>query len=121
MEQHQKALWQEIVRYSTGFLLSLIITVFAYAAVVNKLASGDTLLYSLAGLALVQAIVQLIFFLKLGREEGAKWRLAAFASMLVVLLIVVIGSIWIMHHLNYNMTHMSKDQIQEKMDRESGF
>jgi len=119
--EHQNVLRKEIGRYVIGFLLSLIITVVAYAVVTNKLAAGDSLMYGLAGLAILQAVVQLIFFLKLGREEGAKLRLASFVSMLVVLLILVVGSLWIMHHLNYNMMHMTKGQVQEKLDRESGF
>lgn len=121
MADMKKDLRREVGGYVTGFILSIIITLFAYTAVTDDYASGDTLIMLLAGLGLAQVIVQLVFFLKLGRESGPKWRLAAFASMLVVLLIVVGGSLWIMHHLDYNMMHMSESEQQKRIDKESGF
>ena len=55
-------------------------------------------------LAVVQLVVQLVFFLHLGRERQPRWNLLAFAFMAIVLLILVLGSLWIMNNLNYHMT-----------------
>jgi cytochrome o ubiquinol oxidase operon protein cyoD len=46
----------------------------------------------------------LVFFLHLGQGKDTKWNLVIMLSTLTIVLIVVIGSIWIMNHLNYNMT-----------------
>ncbi len=95
--------------YTAGFLLSLILTIAAYTAVdmdinSNHLELGHKSLTMLVlGLAFIQAAVQLIFFLHLGKEPGPRWNLAAFMSTAGIILIVVAGSIWIMYHLNYNM------------------
>ena len=68
-----------------------------------KILTGHVLIYSLAGLALIQAIVQLFFFLHLGQEAKPRWQLFIFLFMLFIMLIIVIGSIWIMVDLNDRM------------------
>lgn len=110
-----------MTRYIIGFLLSIALTVTAYILVVNKVVTGVAIVVLLAVLALIQAMVQLVFFLHLDRSRESKWRLLAFASMLVVLVIIVSGSLWIMYHLDYNMMNMSHDQLQQKLNKETGF
>lgn len=104
-----------IKNYTIGFVLSLALTLAAYFAVVNELASGLTLLLILGGLAIAQMIVQLIYFLHLGEEMRPRYRLASFLFMAGILLIIVVGSIWIMHHLDYNMMNMSPNEKTEYM------
>ena len=96
-------------RYTIGFVLSLLLTIVAYYYVVAR---GDNplLLIVLAALAIVQMIVQLVFFLHLGEEAGSRYKLMSFAFMVVVLGIVVIGSLWIMVNMNQNMMHMSPSE-----------
>jgi len=107
--------------YALGFVLSLALTVAAYLIVVNKISEGVTLLGLLALLGLTQAVVQLFFFLHLDQGKGSRLKIAAFLSMLIVLVIVVGGSLWIMHHLDYNMMNMPSEQLQERMNKEAGF
>lgn len=92
--------------YITGFLLSLGLTLAAYFAVVNHVALT---LWVITGLAMVQLVVQLIFFLHLGQGEDGRWNFAVFLSTVGIVFILVIGTIWIMNHLNYNM--MSDQEI----------
>lgn len=54
-------------------------------------------------LAFGQFVVQLVYFLHLGTEQKPRWKLLVFWFMIVVVLIVVVGSLWIMYNLNYNM------------------
>lgn len=98
-----------IARYTIGFILSLVLTIVAYYYVVAR---GDNplLLIVLAILAIVQMIVQLVFFLHLGEEAAPRYKLSSFIFMAVVLGIVVIGSLWIMVNLNQNMMHMSPNE-----------
>jgi cytochrome o ubiquinol oxidase operon protein cyoD len=104
--------------YVTGFVLSVLITLMAYFFVVNHLWPKEALTYIIMGLAVVQLGVQLVFFLHLGR--GGVWKLVTFAFALLVVLIVVIGSLWIMHNLDYNMMHMNPEQMQQYMKEHEG-
>jgi cytochrome o ubiquinol oxidase operon protein cyoD len=63
-------------------------------------------------LAIAQVLVQLFFFLHLGKETRPRWKLAVLLTMLIVLGILVFGSLWIMQNLNY---HMSPDQMNSYM------
>jgi cytochrome o ubiquinol oxidase subunit IV len=101
-----------LTRYILGYILSLLLTFVAYAAAVGKdFTTG--LVAVLVVLAIIQLVVQLVFFLHLGEEVGPRYKLASFVFMSVILIIIVIGSIWIMYNLDYNMMNMSP---QEKSD-----
>lgn len=95
--------------YIVGFLLSIIYTIAAYVVVVRHLLSGGNLTFFIIGLGVLQAAVQLTFFLHLNMENKPRLNLVLFISTLGVILIVVIGSIWIMSNLNYR--HDSDSQI----------
>ncbi len=90
--------------YVTGFILSLVSTVIPYYLVVNKSISGGTLLATILGFAAVQMLIQIFFFLHLGRGPKPLYNVAFFVATIGIILIVVGGSIFIMNHLHYNMT-----------------
>lgn len=104
--------------YIVGFILSILITLMAYIFVVNHLWPKETLTYIVMGLAIVQLVVQLVFFLHLGR--GDNWKLVTFILALVIVLIIVVGSLWIMDNLNYNMMNMTPDQQNQYMQQNEG-
>jgi cytochrome o ubiquinol oxidase operon protein cyoD len=89
--------------YIIGFILSLILTLAAYFAVVEHLFIPTHLRITIGVLALAQAAVQLIFFLRMGQEQKPHWKLMVFLFMLLVLIIIVFGTLWIMYSLNYNL------------------
>lgn len=101
-----------IAKYTIGFVLSLILTGIAYVLVVQS-SSNPWLLPALGVLALVQMIVQLVFFLHLGDEAKPRYKTISFVFMGGIMFIIVAGSLWIMANLDYNMMHMSP---QEKTD-----
>jgi cytochrome o ubiquinol oxidase operon protein cyoD len=105
--------------YVTGFILSISLTLAAYVLVTNHAYSKWTIALAIAGLAAVQFIVQLLFFLHLGRESKPRWRLLVFSFMLLVVGILVIGSLWIMYSLNYHMV-MTPQQINTYMQDQDG-
>jgi cytochrome o ubiquinol oxidase subunit IV len=107
-----------VTSYVLGFFFAVVLTVIAYVIVVNHLLSGMLLAVVLMILAAVQLLVQLVFFLHLGRDKNSRWNVASFYFMLLVLVIVVVGSLWIMHNLNYNMM-MTPEQMNEFMLKES--
>lgn len=109
--------------YITGFVLSVIFTLAAFFIVMNPgyfHMSTETVIAAILGLAVVQLMVQLVFFLHLGKESGPRWRLAAFASTLGIVLIVIIASIWIMNNLNYNMM-ASPTLMNQYIQSQDGF
>jgi cytochrome o ubiquinol oxidase operon protein cyoD len=94
--------------YISGYALSLILTLIAFALVRRHLnshhlsPSDNFMLVALAVLALTQLFVQLTFFLHLDRESKPWWNNTALAFAITVVLILVGGSIWIMSNLNYH-------------------
>ncbi len=96
---------RKLSSYVTGFLASVYLTVTAYLLVVHHLFNGWALVMTIAGLALVQLVVQLVFFLHLGQESKPRWNLMAFLFMSMVVVIVVSGSLWIISNLNYHHHH----------------
>jgi len=92
--------------YIIGFVLSLLFTLTAFSLVMYPgffHASYGVIVPGIIILAVIQLLVQLIFFMHLATEDGPRWKLAALVSTIGIILIVVVGSIWIMNHLNYNM------------------
>jgi cytochrome o ubiquinol oxidase operon protein cyoD len=112
------------ISYVSGFVLSILLTLTAYLFVslhVNSehfRFSHHLLIPLIGGLAIVQFIVQAIFFLHLGRESKPRWKLLVFLGMIGVVIILVFGSIWIMNNLNYHM--MSPAELRVHMHAEEG-
>lgn len=90
--------------YIVGFLLSLVFTFIPYYMVVNKTVSGTPLLVTILGIAVLQMIIQIVFFLHLGRGPKPLYNISFFVSTVGIILVVVGGSIFIMNNLQYNMS-----------------
>ena len=105
--------------YAMGFVLSVILTIIPYQLVIVQNAiTGRALVVTLVLFAVAQLSVQLVFFLHLGREERPWWNLQMFAFMALVLLILVLGSLWIMYNLDYNM--MSPHDLDQQLIEDEG-
>jgi len=97
--------------FVVGLLLSLVLTFAAYYAVVYHVFGTTELTIFIIVLAFVQLAVQLYYFLHMGREPKPRWNLYVFLSTFSVILFIVVASIWIMHHLHYNL--MSPSEMME--------
>jgi len=120
MSQQSNIAGQEratLTSYIVGFVTSIVLTVEAYLLVAHHLIEGKSLAAAVAGLAITQFLVQLFFFLHLGRETKPRWKLLVFGMMLVVVMIFVFGSLWIMSNLNY---HMTPKQINNYLNSQDG-
>jgi len=89
--------------YIIGFILSLVFTINAYILVVNKMVSGTALLTTILAFAVLQMAVQIFFFLHLGRGPKPLYNVTFFVGTVGLILVVVVGSIFIMNNLHYNM------------------
>ncbi|MBA3815626.1 MAG: cytochrome o ubiquinol oxidase subunit IV [Parachlamydiaceae bacterium] len=103
LKETQKEYHGTLKSYLIGFIVSLVLTIVSFSLVASGILSGLNLVYTIVSLALTQAIVQLLFFLHLGQEEKPRWETFIFYFMVLILLIVVIGSLWIMSDLNERM------------------
>jgi len=106
------------ISYVIGFVLSVIATLMAYWLVVADIFSGNQAVIIILSIAVVQLIVQLVFFLHIGR--GSRWKLATFILAIIFVVMLVAGTIWIMNNLDYNMMNMSPDQMTEYMEHNEG-
>ncbi|MCD9230143.1 cytochrome o ubiquinol oxidase subunit IV [Ralstonia pseudosolanacearum] len=92
--------------YLIGFVLAVILTVIPFKMVMGGGFSHDTVLVTVMGLAVVQIVVHLIYFLHLDGSSTQRWNVMAFLFTLLILVIVIVGSLWVMHNMNVNMmTH----------------
>ncbi len=102
--------------YVIGFVLSLVFTFIPYYMVVNRTVSGNLLLATILAFAVMQMIVQLTFFLHLGRGPQPNWNLYFLVSTVGIILVVVGGSIMIINNLHYNMA--PSDQTKKLVNDE---
>ena len=86
-----------------GFVLSVILVLSAYRIIEFSHLSDLTLTLTIAGIAVVQAILQLVFFMHLGMESKPHWNTITFFFTVLVVILIIGGSVWIMNHLNYNL------------------
>jgi cytochrome o ubiquinol oxidase subunit IV len=110
-----------VVSYTVGLFLAILLTLAAFSLAAH--ASHGTLtsaivIPAILMLAMVQLAAQLIFFLHLGRGKDSQWNFGLFCFTFFGILVVVLASVWIMYHLNYNMTPM---QINQYINDQSSF
>lgn len=95
-----------VKRYVLGFVLSLVATAAAFWLVWSRPEGLTTvgIIGLLLTLALSQLLVQLVFFLHLSEEKKPRPHTLSFIFMSMVVLIIGLGSLWIMANLDYNMS-----------------
>lgn len=103
-KEHKKVEHGTTKSYIIGFLLSLLFTIIPYYLVVNKSVKHSSLIATLLSFAVLQMAVQVFFFLHLGRGPKPLYNIFFFVGTVSLILVVVIGSIFIIDNLNYNMS-----------------
>jgi cytochrome o ubiquinol oxidase operon protein cyoD len=68
---------------------------------------------ALAALAIAQMGVHLVFFLHITTGPDNTNNVLALAFGVLIVFLVIVGSIWIMAHLNHNMMPMS--EVMQRM------
>ena len=87
-----------------GFLLAVILTLIPFGLVMTD-AFEDTATTALIvmSLGVVQIIVHMVYFLHMNRKAQGGWTFLAFVFTAILLAITLVGSLWVMYHLNYNL------------------
>jgi len=94
--------------YLIGFVLSVILTAVPFGLVMDPAHHGftaATVLAAILALAVVQVFVHIVYFLHMDRSAEQRWNVLAFSFTILILVIVVAGSVWIMHNATSNMEH----------------
>jgi cytochrome o ubiquinol oxidase subunit IV len=101
-----------IKSYAIGFALSMILTLASFGAVMTGVVPHSMMLAAIVVLCVVQLLVQLVYFLHMGSAPDQRQNTAIFACTGLLIVIVVAGSLWVMHNANVNMmpTQMSKER-----------
>ena len=89
--------------YMIGFALSAILTIIPFWLVMGNVLAPETTKWVILAFAGVQLIVQMMYFLHLNSKSEGGWNMMAAILTIVILVIVLAGSIWVMHHMNSNM------------------
>lgn len=99
--------------YIVGFFLSLALSLVSFLLVIKGLISSHVGLAVITFLGVAQLLVQVFFFLHLPIKRKPYWNILVFFFTLLIVSILVIGSLWIMYHLNMNMMGMSPFKSNE--------
>ncbi len=99
--------------YVTGFVLAVILTVIPFWLVMGKVfASPNLTAMVILGIAAVQIVVHMVYFLHMNSKLEGGWSLLALIFTLMLLVIMLAGSIWVMYHLNANMMPVSAHDMK---------
>ncbi|GAB2587082.1 cytochrome o ubiquinol oxidase subunit IV [Dyella jejuensis] len=91
--------------YLTGFGLAAILTAIPFWLVMSgAFAKSGPASVLILMLAAIQIVVHMVYFLHLNTKSEGGWNMLALVFTIVLVVIALSGSIWIMYHLNDNMT-----------------
>jgi cytochrome o ubiquinol oxidase operon protein cyoD len=101
--------------YMTGFVLSVILTAIPFWLVMGDVLN-DTLKTGIIimALAAVQIVVHMIYFLHMNTKSEGGWTFMALAFTLTLVVVTLVGSIWVMYHMDQNMMPMSPHEALQK-------
>lgn len=106
-----------ITSYIVGFFLSVVFTIIPFFIVFEHMLVGWALVITLIVFAILQLFTQLIFFLHIGNESKPRFNLWTLAFAGLIVLIVVVGSLWIMDNLDYNMSSSEMEQYMLEQNK----
>jgi cytochrome o ubiquinol oxidase subunit IV len=101
--------------YMTGFVLSVILTAIPFWLVMGGVLN-DTLQTSIVimAFAAVQIVVHMIYFLHMNTKSEGGWTFMSLTFTLILVVITLVGSIWVMYHMDQNMMPMSPHEALQK-------
>ena len=90
--------------YVTGFVLAAILTAIPFFLVMSGIFSSERLTAFLVLIcAVAQIIVHMVYFLHMSPKAEGGWTLISLVFTIIVLVIAVVGTVWVMYHMDANM------------------
>jgi cytochrome o ubiquinol oxidase operon protein cyoD len=102
--------------YFTGFLLSVVLTAIPFWLVMGQVIPSPKVTgFVVLAFAAVQMVVHMIYFLHLNAKVEGGWSALALTFTAALVIIMLAGSIWVMHHMNTNMMPAADPQVMRNM------
>jgi cytochrome o ubiquinol oxidase subunit IV len=95
-----------VLGYLVGLFLATFITVVAFFIAGTNLVWGPSIPLALVVLAIAQIGVHLVFFIHITTGADNANNVLALAFGVLIVMLIIIGSLWIMSNLSQNMTPM---------------
>ncbi|WP_162540021.1 cytochrome o ubiquinol oxidase subunit IV [Entomomonas moraniae] len=99
MTDHKSSGHGTVSTYIVGFVLAVILTVIPFWMAMT----GTPNFAILVVFAVVQIIVHVVCFLHINSSPAQRWNLMTFVFAVITILIIVIGSVWVMENSMQNM------------------
>lgn len=102
--------------YMAGFVLSIILTAIPFWLVMTKvIADRQTAVLVLGGLAVLQILVHMVYFLHMDGKAESGWTLLSTIFTVVFVAIGISGTLWVIFHMNANMmpTHTDMPAMEQ--------
>jgi cytochrome o ubiquinol oxidase operon protein cyoD len=93
----------DVRSYLIGFVLAALLTAIPFGLVMSGSLPNGTAGPVCMAFAAVQIVVHLIYFLHMNPKSSQSWNGAALVFTLIILLILMVGTLWVMHNMNMNM------------------
>jgi len=97
--------------YLVGYLVAALLTIASFLAAETTALTPSSVTAAITVLAIAQMLVHLIFFLHISTSAHQRTNILAFAATMLIVLLIIVGSLWIMSHLQSNM--MPVDQLMQ--------
>ena len=99
--------------YVIGFVLSVILTVIPFWLVMGDVLESRVWTVALIMIfGAIQIVVHMVYFLHMNRKSEGGWILMSLLFTGIIIVIALVGSLWVMHHLDANMMPMSPEQMR---------
>ncbi|WP_257550842.1 cytochrome o ubiquinol oxidase subunit IV [Sphingopyxis sp. DBS4] len=98
--------------YLIGFILSVILTAIPFWLVMERPLSDGATAAVIMVFAAVQIVVHMVFFLHMSPKAEGGWSITSLTFTIIIVVIMLAGSLWVMHHLNTNMMPSPHDMSQ---------
>lgn len=98
--------------YAIGFVLSVVLTAIPFWLVMTGQFSNAATAVIIVAFAVAQIIVHMVYFLHMGTKAEGGWTMTSLVFTIIVVVIMLAGSLWVMHHLHTNMMPMPHDMSQ---------
>jgi len=96
--------------YVIGFVLSVILTVIPFWLVMGDVFASKVMTVGLVmAFGAVQMVVHMVYFLHMKRSSEGGWIVMSMLFTVVIILIALVGSLWVMYHMNTNMMPVSPE------------
>ncbi len=93
----------DVRSYLIGFFLAAVLTAVPFGLVMSGMLPPGSAAPVCMAFAAVQIVVHLVYFLHMNGNSTRSWNGAAFVFTLVILVILLVGTLWVMHNMNMNM------------------